>query len=55
MKLACINTERLNVEMGYRCGDGRGKPGEGEEIIAGLAGSETTGELVIWPEDRENK
>lgn len=43
------------MEMGCRCGDGRGKPGEGEEIIAGLAGSETTGELATWHEDRENK
>lgn len=26
---------------------GRGKPGEGNEMIAGVAGSETTGEFVI--------
>lgn len=34
---------------------GREKPGEGNEIIAGVAGSEMTGEFVIWHEDRKKK
>ena len=43
--------------MRPKCGDGRGRTDEGNEVIAGpmrVAGSVTTGELVIRQENTQS-